>query len=149
MIATPYLPDLGPYRGSAADETIGLEPLAVGWLRRGKQFATGPVPATFPARLLAFCRPANRVALFPRPFPCGLENHPVPPVETDGGTLTLGLGEIRVIGEEDIYAAPDLIYHYVVDHGYRPPDLFIEAVLQGPQPGSAEHRALLRALQAS
>ena len=28
-----------------------------------------------------------------------------------------------------VYAAPTLIWHYVTEHGYRPPDEFIDAVL--------------------
>ena len=42
--------------------------------------------------------------------------------------LRLGSAEIRVFGrEEGTYAAPDLIYHYVVDHHYLPPEEFIKA----------------------
>jgi len=41
-----------------------------------------------------------------------------------------------------VYAAPDLIYHYVVEHHYCPPDEFIQAVLEGPLPGSLEYEAL-------
>jgi hypothetical protein len=44
--------------------------------------------------------------------------------------LSLGSAEIRVPGSGGrIYAAPDLIYHYVEAHGYRPPDEFVEAVM--------------------
>ncbi len=42
--------------------------------------------------------------------------------------------------------APTLIYHYVVDHQYCPPEEFIEAVLTGPVPGSPQHISLLRTL---
>jgi hypothetical protein len=58
--------------------------------------------------------------------------------------LNIGDGEIRVIGKSAIYAAPTLIYHYVVEHQYKPPDEFIEAVLKGPSPESEEHKTLLR-----
>ncbi|MCX7805518.1 MAG: hypothetical protein N3A38_10060 [Planctomycetota bacterium] len=38
--------------------------------------------------------------------------------------------EIRVLGRDGkIYAAPTLIYHYVVAHKYRPPQEFIDAVM--------------------
>jgi hypothetical protein len=30
-----------------------------------------------------------------------------------------------------VYISPVLILHYILDHGYRPPDEFIEAVGQG------------------
>ena len=59
----------------------------------------------------------------------------------DASCASIGNGEIRVRGEGLVYAAPALIYHYVVDHNYRPPDEFIAAVLDG-DPTSPEHRAL-------
>ena len=59
----------------------------------------------------------------------------------------LGSAEIRVLGRENVvYAAPDLIYHYVVEHYYRPPDEFIQAVLEGPLPDTPEYQAYLRAV---
>ena len=47
---------------------------------------------------------------------------------------------MRVFGPAGAtYAAPNLIYHYVVDHQYLPPDAFVRAVLDGPLPGSPEY----------
>lgn len=41
-----------------------------------------------------------------------------------------GNGQIRVMGQNrSWYAAPAMIYHYVVAHRYRPPVEFIDAVL--------------------
>jgi hypothetical protein len=49
--------------------------------------------------------------------------------------LLLGSAEIRVISNTGvIYAAPNLIYHYVHAHSYAPPAGFVEAVLAGPCP---------------
>ena len=43
-----------------------------------------------------------------------------------------GNGQIRVLGDDEIwYAAPTLVHHYVVCHDYRPPDSFVSAVLDG------------------
>jgi hypothetical protein len=43
----------------------------------------------------------------------------------------LGSAEIRVPGKSGIqYACPNMIYHYLQDHNYRPPDEFITAVLE-------------------
>ena len=55
----------------------------------------------------------------------------------------IGDGEICVTGKVAVYAAPTLIYHYVVEHQYRPPDEFINTVLSGTQPGTEEHKNLL------
>jgi len=56
---------------------------------------------------------------------------------------SIGDGEIRVLGKSAIYAAPALIYHYVVEHQYKPPDEFIEAILVG-EPDSMEQKELFR-----
>jgi hypothetical protein len=44
--------------------------------------------------------------------------------------LELGNGEIRVIGSAGkVYASPVMIYHYMSEHNYLPPQEFIDAVL--------------------
>ena len=42
-----------------------------------------------------------------------------------------------------VYIAPAMVRHYVADHGYRPPDEFVEAVLRCPRQGSDEYRSLI------
>jgi hypothetical protein len=42
-----------------------------------------------------------------------------------------GYGHFLVRWGQAVYMAPVLILHYIVDHGYRPPQDFIEAVNQG------------------
>jgi len=138
--------DLEPYLGCPADARLGLDPLAVGWLRRGQTFGTGPVPEEFAPALLEFCLDRHTVCARPGSLPCPLCGQRVEPVDLDGEIAQFGVAEIRVLGREDIFAAPTLVHHYVVEHGYRPPDVFIRAVLQGPAPGSPEHRALIRTL---
>jgi hypothetical protein len=56
--------------------------------------------------------------------------------------LLLGSAEIRVFSATgDIYAAPNLIYHYMLVHRYRPPDEFVLAAKIGPPPPSPEYFA--------
>lgn len=140
------LHDLDPYLGCPADAQLGLDPLAVGWLRRRQAFDTGPVPDDFPAALLEFCLDRHTVCARPATFACPFCSQRVEPMELDGGTVHFGVAEIRVIGQDDIFASPTLVHHYVTAHQYRPPNAFIRAVLQGPAPGSPEHRALVRTL---
>ena len=141
------LKDLDPYLGCPADAELGLDPRAVGWLRRGQLFDTGPVPDDFAEALLTFCLDRHTVCARPGTLPCPLCGERPEPAERDGETAQFGVAEIRAIGRDDIYAAPTLIHHYVTVHQYRPPDVFIRAVLQGPQPTSPEHRALVRTLR--
>lgn len=64
-----------------------------------------------------------------------------------GEMRLLGSAEIRVIsGTGAIYAAPDLIYHYMAVHRYKPPDQFIIALRSGPHPCSKEYRDRLAAV---
>ncbi|MBK6016297.1 hypothetical protein JHN45_34935 [Streptomyces sp. MBT53] len=42
----------------------------------------------------------------------------------------IGSGEVHVRGGEGrVYAAPASVVHHVADHGYRPPQEFVDAVL--------------------
>lgn len=135
------VPDLDELSDSP-DAALGLAPLAVGWLSARHPYTTGDAPAPFLARLLTFCRPEFTVCRAPAARPCPLCNEQV---ELDG--VRYGAAEIRVLGEEEIFAAPDLIYHLVTAHRYLPPPQFLLAVLKGPAPGAPEHRALLNALR--
>jgi hypothetical protein len=129
--------DLDPYIGCPADEPLGYTPLAIGWLRRDTNFATGSVAPDFLEKLALHCQAEYRVCETRAARLCPLCNQAVP---------GFGTGEIRVIGADDIYAAPDLVLHFVEVHAYRPPAAFVGAVRQGPPPTAPEHRALRRAL---
>jgi hypothetical protein len=59
--------------------------------------------------------------------------------------LLLGSGEIRVFGASgEAYAAPNLIYHYILQHHYRPPSEFLCAISDGARPGSGEYAERLQ-----
>ncbi len=46
-----------------------------------------------------------------------------------GKEQKLGDCEVWVDGEGEAYAAPNLIFHYVVEHKYAPPEKYISAVI--------------------
>jgi hypothetical protein len=70
--------------------------------------------------------------------------------ERKGQKLLLGSAEIRVFSKEGtLYAAPNLIYHYMAAHAYLPPEEFIEAMKKGPQPWTHEYMARLHKLRLS
>jgi hypothetical protein len=57
----------------------------------------------------------------------------------------LGYSEIRVIGPSgQSYAAPSLIYHYINQHRYKPPDVFLAALRTGPRPPSEAYFEALK-----
>ena len=108
---------------------------AVGWLSAGQPFAQGDVPPEFLDRLREFVR------LW------------WPSTEAMGWCLTLGKhccefchdfyagGNLGVPDGSTLFAAPEMIAHYVEKHQYRPPAEFIAAVLKSPLPGTEEYRA--------
>lgn len=138
MARKRWLEDLDPYTGCEQDDYLGITPLAVGFLTHKRQFETGEANLKFTTKLLRFCSAEITVCPTPQPRPCPLCNQPI----TVNG-WRLGGAEIRTIGDEEIYAAPDLIYHYIVDHGYAPPAEFVRSVMKGPGVDSAEYRALI------
>jgi hypothetical protein len=67
--------------------------------------------------------------------------------ERHGEMRLLGSAEIRVFAPTGaIYAAPDLMYHYMTVHRYKPPDQFISALQLGPHPFSKEYANRLAAV---
>ena len=68
--------------------------------------------------------------------------------ETDGPIMREIVGKHEMMGASNllvpagnvIYAAPSLIIHYIEEHGYKPPDAFIEA-LSAIDPTADEYRA--------
>ena len=133
--------DLDVYEGCPTDAGLGILPLGVGWLRHDVAFMKGDVekfPDGFLERLLIFCETDFGVCETPGQRTCPICRHKIPPY---------GSAEIRVLSKSDIYAAPDLIHHYITAHQYRPPDEFVQATLDSPLPTSVEHRALQKFYQ--
>ena len=63
----------------------------------------------------------------------------IPPNKV-GCALPLGNAEIIVFGQRGkIYVAPNMIYHYVTAHHYKPPDEFVQALRDGPCPPEHEY----------
>jgi hypothetical protein len=123
-----YYPDLTPYAylQERPDENV----VNIGWLDAGHEYPRGSVPDAFLARLFDLCAsPVNRTRGYHLcPF-CAVKKMGLP-AALGGRKVTLGSAEIRVPASDGkAYAAPDLIFHYVRDHEYQPPDEFVDAVL--------------------
>lgn len=123
-----YFEDLTIYE--YFNEFINSQTLNVGWLDAKHSFKREQSSSDFLDKLFQMCLYSlNKSRGYHQcPFctksPWGLK------VERRGQKAILGGAEIRVKGLNDkIYAAPDLIYHYVEAHNYSPPEEFIKAVL--------------------
>lgn len=124
--------DVDGVRGTGpSDGAVSFRPahrrLNIGWLSARKwygpgarkRYPRGPLPEGFVERLEA----VPRVNFYRGFHDCGLCLWARPGAPS-------GNGEIRVPGGPGItYVAPDLITHYVAAHGYRPPQVFVDAVL--------------------
>lgn len=139
-----FYSDLSPYQ--YAQRPGNPATLNVGWLDRKHEYSQDEPSDPFVERLWLFCLAAIYKTMgF---HECELCSQPSFGLHVQRGDeeLWLGSAEIRVFGREgETYAAPNLIYHYVVDHHYLPPEEFIRAVLEGRLPDSPEY--LVRAEQ--
>lgn len=127
-----YFADLTPY--TYIRRTARENELNVGWLGDQQDFPQGRVPEEVLEKIFALCRtPVNQTRGFYRCLLCpdkGLNRNPGYTVVRDGITLLLGSAEIRVNSKSGkSYACPTMIYHYIKDHSYKPPEEFINAVL--------------------
>ena len=118
----------------------------VGWLDFVHDFPQGSATKAFIDRLWILCR---RRIMTMQGFHvcefCDMPHDKAPTAQRGEEILSLGFIEIRVFSRSNrVYAAPNLIYHYVVEHHYQPPEEFIQAVLECPLPGSSEYESFLQ-----
>lgn len=164
-----YFPDLSFYeytRDSPAAKNVG-------WLERDHDFERAPPSEETLDLLWRFCS-ISVVQLRGR-HDCDLCAAPhVADAVRNGQRLALGSAEIRVFSRErggtalnqrlnvmesggllffrgslvpcSVYAAPNLIYHYVHAHHYKPPDEFLRALHEGPQPPDEKYFEFLTKL---
>lgn len=145
----PYFKDLTPYEYFQHSGKQEMPILNIGWLELD-DFETGDCSPEFKEKLFQFCLDPNIVAIargFQECIFCGMSWYDWGRKHPDYGPnthwMSIGDGEIRVLGNSTVYAAPALIFHYVAEHHYKPPQEFVDAVLTGPQPGSKEHQNCL------
>jgi hypothetical protein len=124
-----YLQDLKPHIFFSEEQEV----LPVGWLDKEHDYPKGAVPPPFLERLQHYC--VNPAFLSFGYHDCEFcdEEFGVEMVIL-GKQWRVGSGDLRVVTRDVVYAAPDMIYHYIVDHYYRPPDAFIQAVMELPLP---------------
>lgn len=121
-----WFEDGSPYTYFAGEEAS----LNAGWLERGKPFPVAKATPEFRAALRALCVPGRLVRRTRGFHDCDLC---VPVLNAYGAERTpSGSSEIRVPGGSGtVWAAPELILHYVEVHDYLPPDDFVRGVLNG------------------
>ncbi len=110
-----------------------LELIAIGWLGNNRKFATGSVDAIFFNKLKELAQRPWQPVLAGGVHFCELCEF-----EPPGFSLNLFIPY-----QGRIYVTPESILHYIASHWYRPPDIFIEAVLHCPPINSMEYKKAL------
>ncbi|PYQ42543.1 MAG: hypothetical protein DMG99_08790 [Acidobacteria bacterium] len=164
-----YFVDLSAYSYFKGDSTGAKN---VGWLQRGYEFQTMEPSEEILDLLWSFC--GVSVMQTRGTHQCDLCVSPtIVSVSRGGVERTLGSAEIRVFSKTDarsslsqqlkgtgpglvflrnsrvpvnVYAAPNLIYHYVHVHHYKPPNEFLDALRDGPKPNEQDYVSYLRTL---
>jgi hypothetical protein len=141
--------DLSPYEYKRSGVRRGT--VNVGWLDASVAFPKGPTAAEFVDKLWEYCcHPVVQTRGFHVCNICNEKEEPILHVTRGKMELKLGTAEIRVFGSEGkIFAAPDLIFHYVTEHQYLPPKEFVDAVEKSLPPSSDEYAKELRKLSLS
>lgn len=124
-----YFADLSRYSYHHAQPSDRL--LNVGWLENGYAFPVAPPSDELLSALFSACeRKVNPMRGFQSCSFCSSRKHQFTEAHWKGKVPTLGSAEIRVANRAGItFAAPNLIFHYVQEHHYLPPRVFIEALL--------------------
>jgi hypothetical protein len=139
-----YFPDPSPYAyGHGSHPGV----VHVGWLGRGHSYATGTVDIRLIEKMR---RLASRpVELYRGKHHCELCIEPPNLIKAylpnrvvldprcswaQWYEQTSSNGEIRVSREVTCFAAPVLIVHYIEAHHYLPPDDFLRAIEDAPEP---------------
>ena len=145
-----YYPDLSPYsyhNNKFAEEiktryglSSNTQVLNIGWLDPAFPFETEVPDSAFLAKLWErMQQKANFMrGIHTCPFLDLHHEFLVNPNEPDflwvravvnGEEASLGSCEIFVLAPNTFFIAPDLVYHYIAEHHYKPPQVFYDAVM--------------------
>jgi hypothetical protein len=122
-----YFPDLSPY--SYYDRVEWPDAYNIGWLDADHEFTRGPVPPELCAKLIAMALrpPVHQMRGYHH---CELCSDRDASGTQRAATPSLGSAELWIptCDGRGWYAAPDLLIHYIQQHGYQPPQPFLEAL---------------------
>lgn len=131
-----FYEDLSPYNY----EHYSKRELNIGWLQNKYPFNTGEIPVGFINKLNLYLHSDFTVFHYMGDHDCEFCN----------SCKDSACCEIRVVSNSGkIYAAPELIKHYIEVHNYLPPQEFIDAIMNGPAPGSPEYNDIINRLPES
>lgn len=122
-----YFPDLS----NTCQIAFGNNVKAVGWLAKNHSFITGSVDSDFLQIL-------KRHIAESWTFVASAGLH-----ECEFCNRFASAGNVIIPTETSVYIAPEMIAHYIDVHSYKPPNEFIQAVMDCPQQESPEYMKLI------
>ena len=114
--------------------------LAIGWLEDPQPYNKGKTSSEFRRKLQALVDASQ--PMYPQYYFRGMYNCSFCDKQEYSGIWSQQ--NIFVPGDGVVYLSPGGISHYVSDHSYKPPQSFIDAVLQCPDYGSAAYCDVLK-----
>jgi len=140
--------DLGPIDYFRSDSSPSFR--AVGWLGEGHPFPQDEVSTEFFDRLCMLLvdpwDPHGFRGFHECEF-CPTDEVPhLRQLSVRDQVAKMGVNNLFVPGDGCVYVAPSLIAHYIRDHRYAPPHVFVEAVLRCPEMHSEEYLKARREL---
>lgn len=127
-----YFRDLTAYTYERLSELETV--LNVGWLDKDHSFVTGKVENTIIDKIEVMIVTHKITNQMRGNHVCNLCTHIDPYEDTfywphKGKRVLLGSSELWIPGKSNkVYAAPDMILHYITEHNYLPPSEFLNAV---------------------
>lgn len=101
-------------------EFLPVTYITIGWLEKGKSYKTGEISKETVEKIYEFNKTPGMCIRF-----CGYHNCDF----CDFINIELGAITILIAYKDKVYICPALVSHYIEKHQYRPPDEFIEAIL--------------------
>ena len=129
-----YYADLSEHTMIAA----GSHVRAIGWLDDKHGYPKGIAPAEFVHKLRRITESETLLGLYENESECLL--HKLLGLHTCELCDNYNHGDDIVVPSDQVmYVAPKMIVHYIKEHGYLPPEQFIDAVLKSPFPGTKDY----------
>ncbi len=137
MAHTPDLTEGRYHRGPYDSASWACPLLFVGWIEHPEPFTKGSVDASVVEQSVSLQHEfRDYTSLSFR----GLHRCSICESQNEGASLLAGSHTNMFIpGESEVFFAPGRIDHYITEHGYQPPDRFITAMLNCPEPGSEDY----------
>ncbi len=109
--------------------------VSVGWLSKGSEFNKGAVNKEFFDRLCELLIDPWQPVVCMGTHPCGLCQFDAPQFSKN----------LFIPYEGKIYVCPEAITHYIASHWYKPPQIFIDAVMNCPDIRTMEYKKAILA----